>query len=171
MRRIDEIVTDINKKLSENADEDRDDGDGDPGGDSGLTLRFVSTHGGFHFKKGAGSTICIDAWWQKNIAKRLMADLRDQINLRNPQLELAGSLHFIFNIHLYPETLEAVADSDYLYFEPHLSRVVQFYSKMPSKFTKKTLKVFISNICNSSMINSYYYYYHELSIHIIITTG
>jgi hypothetical protein len=75
-----------------------------------------------------------------------MDDLRDQVNLRNPQLELAGSLHFIFNIHLYPETLEAVADSDYLYFEPHLSRVVQFYSKMPSKFTKKTLKVFISII-------------------------
>ena len=38
MRRIDEIVTDINKKLSENADGDCDDGDGDPGGDSGLTL-------------------------------------------------------------------------------------------------------------------------------------
>jgi len=57
MRRIDDIVTDINKKLSENADEDRDDGDGDPGGDSGLTLRFVNTHGGFHFKKVAGSTI------------------------------------------------------------------------------------------------------------------
>jgi hypothetical protein len=75
-----------------------------------------------------------------------MADLRDQINLRNPQLELAGSLYFIFNFHLYPETLEAVADSDYSYFEPHLSRIAQFYSKMPSKFTKQTLKVFISII-------------------------
>jgi hypothetical protein len=79
-----------------------------------------------------------------------MADLRDQTNLRNPQLELAGSLHFIFNIHLYPDTMEAVADSNYSYFEPHLSRIAEFYSKMPSKFTKHTLKV-------SFMINSYYY--------------
>jgi hypothetical protein len=58
MKRIDEIVSDINKNLSENADDDRDDGDGDPGGDSGLTLRFVSTHGGitafFHLKKRRG---------------------------------------------------------------------------------------------------------------------
>jgi hypothetical protein len=58
MRRIADIVADINKTMSENADDDRDDGDGGPRGDSGLTLRFVSTHGGsiafFHLKKRRG---------------------------------------------------------------------------------------------------------------------
>ena len=54
MMRIDEIVSDINTKLSQDAHDDRDYGDGEPGGDSGLTLRFVGTHRGsiafFHFK-------------------------------------------------------------------------------------------------------------------------